>query len=679
MGAFPHIQYAALSDLGRKRKNNEDSFGVFPSVGVFCVADGMGGGDDGEVASAATVKAVETFAEKNPFPPNAAYSVDSYVKGLCEAVNAASEWVFRRTQEKNLKGCGSTFVGVCLDATNPGEAVALHAGDSRLYRIRGKSIQQITKDHSAAELIGAKDESEVNPMFRGMILRAVGIQPRVEIDRTGFSLQEGDRILICSDGLSRMVPDKRILAICRGGTSASDTCRKLIAAANDAGGIDNVTAVLVDVGALPKPLPVSDVAIQSPTVDRMANDARTGETPGTSDTESGLNAAFDSDSAEPFVGTSATDSTLGGEDAMAFTSSTSSTSTIGSTESSGLLKSVNPELTTQSDRASSGKRRNRSRIILVVAVSLGWLGVLGVFLVRSAVEKQRLEEKRLMEERRLAAEEKRLAEEEAKRLAEATCLAEEKRIADEKRKAEEKRLAEEEAKRLTEEKRIADEKRKAEEKRLAEEEAKRLAEEKRIADEKRKAEEKRLAEEEAKRVAETKRLAEEKRIAEEKRLVEEEAKRLAEEKRLAEAKRLADEKRKAEEKRIFDGLKIACEKYSVAFCQKLYALNVTNVPETLYGHLKTMKDPAQTDEAKLACAKELTKEVQAVAKALVEYANLTAQMKYVERSSARKVKEDKETEEFSELAGLLVSGDSAALSTQEYCAKMIEKVPEWFR
>ena len=621
MGAFPHIQYAALSDLGRKRKNNEDSFGVFPSVGVFCVADGMGGGDDGEVASAATVKAVETFAEKNPFPPNAAYSVDSYVKGLCEAVNAASEWVFRRTQEKNLKGCGSTFVGVCLDATNPGEAVALHAGDSRLYRIRGKSIQQITKDHSAAELIGAKDESEVNPMFRGMILRAVGIQPRVEIDRTGFSLQEGDRILICSDGLSRMVPDKRILAICRGGTSASDTCRKLIAAANDAGGIDNVTAVLVDVGALPKPLPVSDVAIQSPTVDRMANDARTGETPGTSDTESGLNAAFDSDSAEPFVGTSATDSTLGGEDAMAFTSSTSSTSTIGSTESSGLLKSVNPELTTQSDRASSGKRRNRSRIILVVAVSLGLLGVLGVFLVRSAVEKQRLEEKRLMEERRLAAEEKRLAEEEAKR----------------------------------------------------------LAEEKRIADEKRKAEEKRLAEEEAKRVAETKRLAEEKRIAEEKRLVEEEAKRLAEEKRLAEAKRLADEKRKAEEKRIFDGLKIACEKYSVAFCQKLYALNVTNVPETLYGHLKTMKDPAQTDEAKLACAKELTKEVQAVAKALVEYANLTAQMKYVERSSARKVKEDKETEEFSELAGLLVSGDSAALSTQEYCAKMIEKVPEWFR
>ena len=106
MGAFPHIQYAALSDLGRKRKNNEDSFGTFPSVGVFCVADGMGGGDDGEVASAATVRAVETFAAKNPFPQNAAYPVDSYVKGLCEAVNAASEWIFHRTQEKNLKGCG---------------------------------------------------------------------------------------------------------------------------------------------------------------------------------------------------------------------------------------------------------------------------------------------------------------------------------------------------------------------------------------------------------------------------------------------------------------------------------------------------------------------------------------------------------------------------------------------
>ena len=460
MGAFPHIQYAALSDLGRKRKNNEDSFGTFPSVGVFCVADGMGGGDDGEVASAATVRAVETFAEKNPLPQNATFPVDSYVEGLCEAVNAASEWIFHRTQEKNLKGCGSTFVGVCLDAANPGEAVALHAGDSRLYRIRGRTIQQITKDHSAAELIGAKDESEVNPMFRGMILRAVGIQSSVEIDRTGFAIKEGDRILICSDGLSRMVPDKRILAICRENTSSADACQKLIAAANDAGGIDNVTVVLVDVGPLPKPLPVSAVAIKAPTVDRVSNDARTDENPSTSDTENGLSAAFDSDSAESFIGTSASDAPSGGGEAVAFTSSTVSDSTGGSTASSGLPKAANQAGADQTDRDSACKRKNRSKIILVVGVALGLIGMPGFFLVRSATEKQGVAENGLMDKRRIA------AEEEAKR------VAEEKRLADEKRKAEETRRAEEEAKRVAEEKRLAEEKRIAEERRLAEKQKK---------------------------------------------------------------------------------------------------------------------------------------------------------------------------------------------------------------
>ena len=266
MKPFAHLRHAAQTDVGRKRKNNEDSFGVFPALGVFCVADGMGGGDDGEVASAAVVRAVELLAASARPPANTAYSSDDVADAIGGAVSSASKWIFERAAANDLKGCGSTFVGVCFDASRPSAAKALHAGDSRLYRIRGKSIKQITKDHSAAEMIGAKNEDEVNPMFRGMILRAVGTQPSVELEVTPFDVKEHDFVLICSDGLYRMVPEKKIVSIVRECAEPKDAVGRLIAAANEAGGIDNVTAVLVEVGPLPAPLPATDM----PKVPRVA-------------------------------------------------------------------------------------------------------------------------------------------------------------------------------------------------------------------------------------------------------------------------------------------------------------------------------------------------------------------------------------------------------------------------
>lgn len=256
MSAFTHIAFAAKSDTGRKRKGNEDSFGVFPEVGVFCVADGMGGGDDGEVASAAAVRAIETFAKDNRLPENAAYSAADMLAGVRAHLNDASSWIFERTAARRLRGCGSTFVGVVFDASRPDSATILHAGDSRLYRIRGRTIRQITRDHSAAELIGARDEGEVNPMFRGMILRAVGIQPAVDLEETPLDVEEGDRILICSDGLYRMVPDEKALATVCASDSLEAAADGLVAAANAAGGVDNVTVVLLAIGRLPAALPV---------------------------------------------------------------------------------------------------------------------------------------------------------------------------------------------------------------------------------------------------------------------------------------------------------------------------------------------------------------------------------------------------------------------------------------
>ena len=262
MNAFEWVKFAALSDLGRKRKNNEDSYGTFPEIGVWLVADGMGGGDDGEIASAATVKAVEEFAAAHPFPEGSAFAADELVRSFENVFCKASAWIFNRAKERKLSGCGSTVVGVVIDATNPGHAVAFHAGDSRLYRVRGFSIKQITKDHSAAELIGAKDESKMNPMFRGMILRAVGVHPKVELELTPFDVKKGDRILICSDGLSRMVPDRKLKSILRDDADVEKTVRELVDAANEAGGVDNITAEVLMIGDLPEPLPKADLPIE---------------------------------------------------------------------------------------------------------------------------------------------------------------------------------------------------------------------------------------------------------------------------------------------------------------------------------------------------------------------------------------------------------------------------------
>ena len=283
--AFRHLSFAARSEVGLKRKNNEDSFGVFPAIGVWCVADGMGGGDDGEIASAEVIQKVDEFRKAHPFPAGRCHSGDEVSSGVAEAVNAASRWIFERASKKKLSGCGSTFVGAVFDATRPDRAIALHAGDSRLYRIRGREIKQITKDHSAAELVGAKSDAELNPMFRGMILRAVGIQRDVEVEATPFEVKKGDVVVVCSDGLSKMVPDSKICSIVR---KAEDDVKLavdgLIDEAYKAGATDNVTVEVVKVGELPPPLEAEPFAPQG----------GENEDPETRNTSDGDTAPFDS-------------------------------------------------------------------------------------------------------------------------------------------------------------------------------------------------------------------------------------------------------------------------------------------------------------------------------------------------------------------------------------------------
>ena len=567
MDAFSHIAFAAKSDVGRKRKNNEDAFGTFPSLGVYCVADGMGGGDDGEIASAAAVGAVEKFVKAHPLPVNAAYPVESVVDGIRSAVNGASKWIFDRAKVRNLKGCGSTFVCLCLDPARPDEAVALHAGDSRLYRIRGRGIQQITKDHSAAELIGARNESELNPMFRGMILRAVGIQPSVEIDATQLSLKEGDSLVICSDGLSRMVPDKKIASIVRDNEAPEAAVEALVAAANEAGGIDNVTVVLVKVGKLPPPLPTVDMPPESDTSDTPT--AVGGEASFPSQ-ETETNPSFDI----------ATDESDGDAASFATATRTSATET-GATDDQSADSAPRATPTGSGWKAmqemladeSPKKRLDPRRVAVIAAVVIAAIVAIVFFASsgesdsgKNSVENphgQRAPSesgeatKEEAESVRIAAERK--AAEEARKKAEAEMAA---KMADMQRQLKEaqEKAERERAEREAEAKRLEAE-RKAEEEALrkAEAEAARIAAERKAEEERiRLAEERKAAEDAARKKAEQQaeeeriRLAEERKAAEE-RAAKEKAEREAEERRREEERQkvlAAQKKAKEEEERI---------------------------------------------------------------------------------------------------------------------------------
>ena len=271
MGHFDFLRHAAQSDVGRKRRNNEDDFGAFPQIGLWLVADGMGGGEDGEVASAQVVKEFSALATAHPFPDAAAYPSEALMPHVVATVGAASSWVYDYAKRRNLSSCGSTVVGCVLDRVNPGKAVAFHVGDSRLYLLSGAEIRRVTRDHSAAEAIGIKDEAKLNPIFRSMIMRAVGVRKEVEVELTPFEVKPGDRILVCSDGLTRMVSDQDILRIANGQRDPELAVTALVDAANEAGGIDNVTVLIVDVGELPPGMTAA--ALEPPHPDSSKTDS----------------------------------------------------------------------------------------------------------------------------------------------------------------------------------------------------------------------------------------------------------------------------------------------------------------------------------------------------------------------------------------------------------------------
>jgi serine/threonine protein phosphatase PrpC len=234
------LEAAALTHTGKVRSGNEDAYGQCLDAGVFAVCDGMGGAAAGEVASRI---AVDTLLERLC----SVTSPHDRRKALEDSIAAANRLVYAQaTEDDSLRGMGTTLVAVAIQN---GHALIGHVGDSRCYLFRKGTLIRETNDHSLVDeqvRMGqmTQEDAERSPL-RNVITRAVGTQKTVEADIADLPLEPGDMLLLCSDGLTREVPEEGIAAILSQPGTLHDLCQKLIDAANAAGSHDNVTAVLV--------------------------------------------------------------------------------------------------------------------------------------------------------------------------------------------------------------------------------------------------------------------------------------------------------------------------------------------------------------------------------------------------------------------------------------------------
>ena len=237
----PCVEAFGLSHPGLVRPTNEDAFLVAPDAGLFAVADGVGGNAAGEVASRMAVDTlrVELKGAHRPGLPQ-----------LVSAVEHANARIYAATCiDRALSGMATTLTAVLV----LGETIALaHVGDSRAYRLRARHLEQLSDDHTLVNALlraGAITEEEAaTSEKRNIISRAVGAEEQVEVDARLLAVEPGDTLVLASDGLHGVVSDEDIVAILRGEPDLTRAAVRLIERANDGGGPDNVTVVLVRIG-----------------------------------------------------------------------------------------------------------------------------------------------------------------------------------------------------------------------------------------------------------------------------------------------------------------------------------------------------------------------------------------------------------------------------------------------
>ena len=239
------LRTAAHTDVGLRRRGNEDRFALDPELGLCLVADGMGGHSAGQVASALAAETVLVSLRERK---GSEASASEKLRGALEDANRVIYQAARQNTE--YAGMGTTVVALLVE----GERAALaHVGDSRAYRMRGGRIRQLTDDHSVVgELLRrheiTADDARDHP-HRHMLTRALGVRGHVEPDLAELALTRGDRFLLCSDGLTNHLEDHEMAKLSAEFDDLDACCAALIKLANRRGGEDNITVVLASCAA----------------------------------------------------------------------------------------------------------------------------------------------------------------------------------------------------------------------------------------------------------------------------------------------------------------------------------------------------------------------------------------------------------------------------------------------
>jgi protein phosphatase len=224
------------TDRGQIRDNNEDAYLVDDEDSLYAVADGMGGHRGGEVASRTAIEALRASIASGAPVDNAITSANTAVRE-------------RAATDDELTGMGTTLTAVVV--SGPHQLLVGHVGDSRAYLLRGGTLTRITDDHSLVEELVrdgrlTPEQAEAHPQ-RAIITRALGVDTDVDVDMYAVDVHAGDRLIVCSDGLTTMLRDREVERIARGEQDPQHAADALVAAANTAGGEDNITVVVLDV------------------------------------------------------------------------------------------------------------------------------------------------------------------------------------------------------------------------------------------------------------------------------------------------------------------------------------------------------------------------------------------------------------------------------------------------
>lgn len=252
------IVSGGVSDMGRVRTNNEDCFRIVEPLNLFVLSDGMGGEAHGEVASALAVETIvkhctdgQSDSSSTPLLGEPQQGWSEKTKRLASAVHLANKNIYDSAEaHPEQHGMGATLTAAWVDGSKVSIA---HVGDSRAYLLRGGNLQQLTSDHSlVAEQVRrgiiTAAEAEESEM-QSVLLRALGALPDIEVDADEHVLFARDILLLCSDGLTRMVTEPEIAGNLQAETDPTKAAQKLIELANERGGADNVTAIVVRIGA----------------------------------------------------------------------------------------------------------------------------------------------------------------------------------------------------------------------------------------------------------------------------------------------------------------------------------------------------------------------------------------------------------------------------------------------